>query len=231
MPRPPNARRLMIKRSPAGIQCSKNTAKSIPTMAKLWDTCYGKPDISEIDSEDFFSFDGPMATRGSSSIVLNRLSAKLPQLFGGSADLGPANKSVLKGTEFFSPEHREGKNIHFGIREFGMAAIANGMALHGGIVPYVATFFVFTDYLKNALRMSAIMHQPVIYVMTHDSIGVGEDGPTHQPIEQLAGIRATPNVYMWRPADSKETAAAYLAALSANGPERHSAFKAGSSAV
>ena len=189
-----------------------------PDMAHLWDTCYGKIDIAKLSDKAFYEFDGAMATRDSSSVVLNRLSAKLPHMFGGSADLAPANKSVLKDSPFYSPEHKEGKNIHFGIREFGMAAIANGLYLHGGIVPYVATFFVFTDYLKNALRMSAIMDLPVIYVMTHDSIGVGEDGPTHQPIEQLAGIRATPNTFMWRPADSKETAAAYLSALAAKGP-------------
>ena len=189
-----------------------------PDMAELWDTCFNKVDVAKIADKDFYQFDGPMATRNSSSIVLNRLSEKLPQLFGGSADLAPANKSVLNDSEFYSPVHREGKNIHFGIREFAMSAIANGLALHGGIVPYVATFFVFTDYLRNGLRMSAIMELPVIYVMTHDSIGVGEDGPTHQPIEQLASMRAMPNLHMWRPADSKETAAAYLAALGADGP-------------
>ncbi len=187
-------------------------------MATLWDTCFGDIDAALLSDNALYAFDGKTATRNSSGIVLNRLSAKLPQLFGGSADLGPANKSVLSGTEFFAPDCREGKNIHYGIREFGMAAIANGMALHGGLIPYVATFFVFTDYLKNALRMSALMELPVIYVMTHDSIGVGEDGPTHQPIEQLAGLRATPNTFMWRPADSKETTAAYLSALTATGP-------------
>lgn len=187
-------------------------------MAELWDTCFNAVGEDVLSDKSFYEFDGGTATRNSSNIVLNKLSAKLPQLFGGSADLGPANKSVLNDSDFFSPVCREGKNIHYGIREFGMSAIANGMALHGGIIPYVATFFVFTDYLKNALRMSALMELPVIYVMTHDSIGVGEDGPTHQPIEQLAGIRATPNTYMWRPADSKETSAAYLSALTAKGP-------------
>ncbi|MBT3318364.1 MAG: transketolase [Clostridia bacterium] len=187
-------------------------------MAALWDTCFGDVDEALLNDKAMYEFDGKMATRNSSNIVLNRLSVKLPQLFGGSADLGPANKSVLNDSGYFAPDCREGKNIHYGIREFGMSAIANGMYLHGGIIPYVATFFVFTDYLKNALRMSALMELPVIYVMTHDSIGVGEDGPTHQPIEQLAGLRATPNTFVWRPADSKETAAAYLSALSAKGP-------------
>lgn len=189
-----------------------------PEMAKLWDECFGEVSESIINDPSLYEFDKGMATRGSSSIVLNRLAEKLPSLFGGSADLGPANKSVLNGKAYFSPECRDGQNIHYGVREFAMAAIANGQALHGGVIPYVATFFVFTDYLKNAVRMSALMEQRVIYVMTHDSIGVGEDGPTHQPIEQLACMRATPNTNMWRPADSKETAAAYVSALTAKGP-------------
>ncbi len=187
-------------------------------MAKLWDTCFGKVDASVLNDKSLYDFDKGMATRASSGIVLNRLAEKLPGLFGGSADLGPSNKSVLSGKEYFSPESRQGQNIHYGIREFAMAAIANGQMLHGGVIPYVATFFVFTDYLKNAVRMSAIMKLPVIYVMTHDSIGVGEDGPTHEPIEQLACMRATPNTHMWRPADSKETAAAYISALGASAP-------------
>lgn len=187
-------------------------------MAKLWDTCFNGVDEAVLNDASLYKFDKAMATRASSGIVLNRLAEKLPGMFGGSADLGPSNKSVLNGKAYFSPATREGMNIHFGIREFAMAAIANGIALHGGLIPYVATFFVFTDYLKNAVRMSALMKLPVIYVMTHDSIGVGEDGPTHQPIEQLACMRATPNTHMWRPADSKETAAAYISALKATAP-------------
>ncbi len=189
-----------------------------PDMAQMWDKCFGGADESVLADPSLYKFDKAMATRASSGIVLNRLADKLPGLFGGSADLGPSNKSVLNGKPYFSPESREGMNIHFGIREFAMAAIANGIALHGGLIPYVATFFVFNDYLKNAVRMSALMGLPVIYVMTHDSIGVGEDGPTHQPIEQLACMRATPNTHMWRPADSKETAAAYISALKAKAP-------------
>ncbi len=192
--------------------------QAYPDMAKLWDKCFGEVDEGVLLDESLYNFEKGMATRASSGIVLNRLAEKLPGLFGGSADLGPSNKSVLSKRAYFSPETREGQNIHFGIREFAMAAIANGMALHGGVIPYVATFFVFTDYLKNAVRMSALMGLPVIYVMTHDSIGVGEDGPTHQPIEQLACMRATPNTHMWRPADSKETAAAYVSALRAKAP-------------
>jgi transketolase len=192
--------------------------KNFPDMAQVWDKCVNAVDASVLNDASLYKFDKAMATRASSGIVLNRLADKLPGMFGGSADLGPSNKSVLNGKAYFSPETREGMNIHFGIREFAMAAIANGIALHGGLIPYVATFFVFTDYLKNAVRMSALMKLPVIYVMTHDSIGVGEDGPTHQPIEQLACMRATPNTHMWRPADSKETAAAYISALSAKAP-------------
>ncbi len=189
-----------------------------PDMAALWKKCFGPVDESVLNDKSLYDFDKPLATRQSSGIILNRLAEKLPGLFGGSADLGPSNNSVIKGKPYFAPDCREGVNIHYGIREFAMAAIANGLALHGGVIPYVATFFVFTDYLKNAVRMSALMNLPVIYVMTHDSIGVGEDGPTHQPIEQLACMRATPNTYMWRPADSKETAAAYISALTVSGP-------------
>ncbi len=189
-----------------------------PEMEELWNKCFGTPDTKAIFDDAMYKFEKPLATRQSSGEVLNRLAAKLPSLFGGSADLGPSNNTVIKGKPYYAPDCREGINIHYGIREFAMAAIANGLALHGGVIPYVATFFVFTDYLKNAVRLSALMGLPVIYVMTHDSIGVGEDGPTHQPIEQLACMRATPNTYMWRPADSKETAAAYEFALTAGGP-------------
>ncbi len=191
---------------------------AFPDMAVLWDKCFSPVEKSILSDASLYEFDKPLATRQSSGVVLNKLADMLPGLFGGSADLGPSNNSVLKGKAYFSPETPEGMNIHYGIREFAMAAMANGQALHGGVIPYVATFFVFTDYMKNAVRMSALMGLPVIYVMTHDSIGVGEDGPTHQPIEQLACMRATPNTYMWRPADSKETAAAYLFALKAKGP-------------
>jgi transketolase len=213
------------KRQQAYAQAEENWNKlfadycsKFPEMAELWNKCFSPVDLSVLNDKSLYEFDKPLATRQSSGIMLNRLAAKLPGLFGGSADLGPSNLSVIKDKPYFSPDSPEGSNIHYGIREFAMAAIANGLALHGGVIPYVATFFVFTDYLKNAVRMSALMGLPVIYVMTHDSIGVGEDGPTHQPIEQLACMRATPNTYMWRPADSKETAAAYISALTAEGP-------------
>jgi transketolase len=137
----------------------------------------------------------------------------LPLLIGGSADLGPSNKTVMSGVKDFSAADYSGRNIHFGVRELGMTAIGNGMILHGGMKAYVATFFVFIDYMKPMLRLSALMGLPLISVMTHDSIGVGEDGPTHQAVEQLAMLRATPNLFVIRPADETETRAAWQIAL------------------
>ena len=179
------------------------------------------PDFDEM--EELYQFEKPMATRQTSAKVLNQLAAKIPSLIGGSADLGPSNLTEMKDTNeikygTFCPETREGRNLHYGIREHAMAAIANGMQLHGGLKAYCATFFVFADYLKPALRLSALMKQPVTYVMTHDSIGVGEDGPTHQPVEQLIMLRSIPGVKVYRPADGKETAAAWVSAMSGNEP-------------
>lgn len=166
------------------------------------------------NDESFFEFENKkIATRSCSGTVLNRLVKYFPSMFGGSADLAPSNNTELKGFEFFGSETPQGKNIHFGVREFAMAAICNGISLYGGLLPFCATFLVFSDYLKPAVRLSALMKQRVLYIMTHDSIGVGEDGPTHQPIEQLDMFRAEPNTYVFRPADGKETAAAYLSAL------------------
>ncbi len=171
------------------------------------------------NNEDFWTFENkPNATRNISGEVLNRLANMQPNLFGGSADLAPSNKSELKGKEYFSSETPNGANIHYGIREHAMAAIVNGMYLHGGVTPFCATFFVFTDYMKNAMRMAALMKLPVTYVLTHDSIGVGEDGPTHEPVEQLIGIRSIPGMTVFRPADAKETAAAYTVAMTNDGP-------------
>ncbi len=175
------------------------------------------------DLEELYDFDKPMATRQTSSVVLNKLAAKLPQLMGGSADLAPSNLSVMKDTDeikygYFSPKSFEGRNMHFGVREHAMAAICNGMQLHGGIQAYCATFFVFADYCKPAMRLAALMKLPVTYIMTHDSIGVGEDGPTQQPIEQLVMLRSIPGFKVYRPADGKETAAAWVSALSGNEP-------------
>ncbi|MBQ7879178.1 MAG: transketolase, partial [Clostridia bacterium] len=146
-----------------------------------------------------------------------------PSLMGGSADLAPSNLSDMKDTDeikygTFSPNDFSGRNIHFGIREHAMAAIANGMQLHGGMQAYCATFFVFSDYCKPAIRLSALMKLPVTYIMTHDSIGVGEDGPTHQPVEQLIMLRSIPGLKVFRPADGNETAAAWTSAVCGNEP-------------
>jgi transketolase len=155
----------------------------------------------------------PEATRSSSGRVLQALANAIPELTGGSADLDPSTKTYLESSTNFSREDRRGRNIQYGIREHGMGAIVNGMAAHGGIRPFGATFFVFSDYLRPTLRIAALSHLPSIFVFTHDSIGLGEDGPTHQPIEQLASLRAIPGVHVQRPADARETAEAWRGAL------------------
>ena len=165
------------------------------------------------DDEDFWTYTEDKATRQSSEIVLNKAAKFVPNLFGGSADLSPSNMTVMKGREYFSKETPDGSNFHFGIREHAMTAIANGIMVHGGLKPYIAGFFVFCDYMKPSLRLSAIMKLPIVSVLTHDSIGVGEDGPTHQPIEQLAALRSIPNYIVFRPCDTNETAAGWYAAL------------------
>ncbi len=153
------------------------------------------------------------ATRASSGKVIEQLAEQLPNLIGGSADLTPSNKTKAKSQTEYSPNNRWGTYIHYGIREFGMAGIMNGIALHGGLIPYGGTFFVFSDYMRSAMRMAALMGIRVIYVLTHDSIGLGEDGPTHQPVEHLASLRAIPNLTVFRPADANETALAWKLAL------------------
>lgn len=155
-----------------------------------------------------------VATREASGNVLNQIAKNLPSILGGSADLASSNKTTLKNLGDFSAADYSGKNIWFGVREFAMGGILNGLALHGGIKPFGGTFFVFSDYLRSAIRSSALMGVPVVYVMTHDSIAVGEDGPTHEPIEQLASFRAMPNLVVIRPADANETAEAYRYAFS-----------------
>jgi transketolase len=174
------------------------------------------PDLSR-DAE-LYSFKNKAATRKQSGRVLNLLAKKIPALFGGSADLAPSNNTELMGFGSFSPEDYTGRNVHYGVREFAMACATNGLALHGGVIPFCATFFVFTDYMKAAMRLSALMGIRVLYIMTHDSIGVGEDGPTHEPVEQLAMLRALPGFTVFRPADGVETAAAYEFALNYQGP-------------
>lgn len=166
-----------------------------------------------MDDDTFWNNEEECATRDSSAKILNKIAAVMPNLMGGSADLGPSNKSEMKGKEYFTKDMPSGSNFHFGIRELAMTAIANGMLLHGGIRPYIATFFVFSDYVKPALRVSAISNLPLINIFTHDSIGVGEDGPTHQPVEQLASFRSTPNCLVFRPCDTNETAAAWYTAV------------------
>lgn len=166
-------------------------------------------DLSLLDNEEFYKFEKPLASRASSGEVLNRLAKVVENFFGGSADLAPSNNSELKNSTYINKNDFTGNNIHYGVREHAMAAVANGISLHGGLTPFVATFFVFSDYLKPALRLSAIMKRKVIYILTHDSIGVGEDGPTHQPIDQMAMLRAIPNVINFRPADNTETAYAW----------------------
>ncbi len=158
-----------------------------------------------------------VATRKASEMVLGPLTEALPQLIGGSADLTGSNLTKTKATTTFSAGDYAGRHVHYGIREFGMAAAMNGMALHGGIVPYGGTFLVFADYCRNAIRMSALQHAQVVYVLTHDSIGLGEDGPTHQPIEHVMSLRAIPNLLVFRPADVVETAECWALALEADG--------------
>ncbi len=167
-----------------------------------------------------FEDDGKkLATRAASGKVLNSIASKLPALIGGSADLAPSNNTFLKGFGEFSAENRSGRNFHFGIREHGMASIMNGMAIYGGVIPYGGTFLIFSDYLRPAIRLASLSHVKPIYILTHDSIGLGEDGPTHQPIEHLASLRAIPGNLVIRPADANETAEAWKVALNhKNGP-------------
>ncbi|MDN5277187.1 MAG: transketolase [Clostridiales bacterium] len=189
-------------------------SREYPELAEEWKVWHSDAlPVDLLNNDEFWKFEGKTATRNASGEVINRLAKVIPNLIGGSADLAPSNKTTMKGRGDFSAEDRTGSNLHFGVREHAMAAIANGMALHGGLRVYVATFFVFSDYMKAAMRLSALMGLPVIYVLTHDSIGVGEDGPTHQPVEHLAALRSIPNFTVFRPADSKETAAGWYVAL------------------
>jgi transketolase len=161
----------------------------------------------------FTAENGNVASRAASGVVLNALAAKIPELVGGSADLSGSNLTIIKDSAKFSAETPAGRNIHFGVREHAMGAMLNGMGLHGGIIPYGGTFLVFSDYMRPAIRLAALTHQRVIYVFTHDSIGLGEDGPTHQPIEHLSALRCIPNLLVIRPADANETAEAWRVAI------------------
>ncbi len=155
-----------------------------------------------------------LATRAASGKTLNALAAKLPELMGGSADLAPSNNTKIEASPAFQKDSPQGRNLHFGVREHGMAAALNGMALFGGVMPYGGTFLVFSDYMRPAIRIAALAHIPSIFVFTHDSIGLGEDGPTHQPVEHLAALRAIPNLCVIRPADANETVEAWKVAVS-----------------
>lgn len=190
----------------------KNKYPELANEYEIWhDNNIDEKDL--LENKDFWNFDKEMATRESSGILINRLAQIIPNIIGGSADLAPSNKTYMKDKGDFSKENRNGANLHFGVREHAMAAIANGICAHGGLNVFCATFFVFSDYMKASMRLSSLMNLPVVYVLTHDSIGVGEDGPTHQPIEQLAGIRSMPNMTVFRPADSRETAAGWYYAM------------------
>ena len=196
-------------------------AKAYPELKKLWDEYYDETIGRKLyDDEAFWAYDDkPQATRNLSGTLINRLKTAVPGLIGGAADLAPSTKTYMNDMGDFSKDNYAGRNLHFGVRELAMAAIGNGLALHGGLRAYVSTFFVFSDYTKPMVRLSALMNLPVTYVFTHDSIGVGEDGPTHEPIEQLAMLRAVPNLNVFRPADATETAAAwYHAATVTNAP-------------
>lgn len=185
-----------------------------PEMKAEWEKEFD-PDVAKslIDDEEFWSYeDVPEATRNLSGMVINRIKKHVPSFFGGSADLNVSNKSDMKDIAYFSKEDRTGRNVHYGIRELAMTAIANGITLHG-LRGYAATFFVFSDYTKPMARLSSLMRIPTAFIFSHDSIGVGEDGPTHEPVEQTAMWRSLPNFHLFRPADTTETIAAWYSAI------------------
>jgi transketolase len=190
--------------------------RAFPDLAMEWErAAWG--DLPEGWAESLPSFPpdgGAIATRSASHKVINAIAPRLPELAGGSADLAPSTETLIKDGGEFLPGHPPGgRNFHFGVREHGMGAILNGMARHGGVIPYGATFLIFSDYMRASIRLAALMGIRVIYVFTHDSVGLGEDGPTHQPVEHLASLRAMPNLYVLRPADANETAAAWKMAI------------------
>ena len=189
-------------------------AKAFPELATEYTAWFsGDAPMALLESEAFWNYSETTASRSSSGKVLNVLADHMPNLFGGSADLAPSNNSDMKKRTSFSAANPEGSNLHFGVREHAMGAIVNGIQAHGGVKAYAATFFVFSDYMKPAMRLAALMNLPVTYILTHDSIGVGEDGPTHQPIDQLAMLRAIPKLRVIRPADAREVSAAWYAAM------------------
>ncbi|MGQ9455915.1 MAG: transketolase [Armatimonadota bacterium] len=192
-----------------------------PELRELWERMMSRKVPVGLEDKLFESIDcsKPNATRNSSGLILQELANLVPALWGGSADLAPSNKTYIEGGGDFSRSNPLGRNLHFGVREHAMGSIMNGIALYGGVIPYGGTFLVFSDYMRPAIRMAALMRQQVVYVFTHDSIFVGEDGPTHEPIEQLSSLRAMPNLTVIRPADTAETAVAWAVALERkNGP-------------
>lgn len=192
----------------------ENYKKEFPELAQSFTKAMNNELPADFDAEvPVYETGKSIATRSSSGEVINALAKKVPSFFGGSADLAGSNKTTIKAAGDFSPETPEGRNIWFGVREFAMGAALNGMALHGGLHVFGGTFFVFSDYVRPAIRLSALMGLPVTYVFTHDSIAVGEDGPTHEPIEHLASFRAMPNVNVIRPADANESAEAWKLAV------------------
>ena len=193
--------------------------KDFPELAaEFWRCQRGElPQGWDRDLPVFQAGDGPLATRKASGKVINALAPHLPELMGGSADLSPSTNTIMSGGGDFEPGNPAGRNLHFGVREHAMTAVLNGMALHKGLIPYGATFLIFSDYLRPSLRLAALSELKIILVFTHDSIGLGEDGPTHQPVEQLLGLRSVPNLLLLRPADANETAAAWRAALEHQG--------------
>lgn len=190
-------------------------SSTYPDMAKLFQqwTKGELPAGWEKDIPQFAPDEKGLATRAASGKVLNAIAAHLPNLIGGSADLTPSTKTVIREAADFNPDSPSGRNLRFGVREHAMGSILNGMALTGGLIPYGATFLVFSDYMRPPMRMAAMMGLRAIYVLTHDSIGVGEDGPTHQPVEHLTALRSIPGLTVIRPADANETAMAWRCAV------------------
>jgi len=189
--------------------------KQFPELAEQWSSMMNGSynDQWEAALPDFSDSKGPIATRSASGTVLNAAAGKIPSLIGGSADLAPSNKTFINGSPDFQKDNYSGRNIRFGVREHAMGGILNGMCLHKGLRPFGGTFLVFADYMRSAIRLAALMNQPIIYVFTHDSVAVGEDGPTHQPVEHLTSLRMIPDLTVIRPADATETAAAWRHAI------------------
>ena len=198
----------------------KEYKDNYPDLAENWVNAVSGflPEGWDASVPDFKAADGPLATRAASGQVLNALAAKLPTLIGGSADLAPSNKTFIEGENEYQRNAWGGRNVRFGVREHAMGGIMNGMFLHNGVRPYGGTFLVFADYMRPAIRLACLMNLSVIYVFTHDSVAVGEDGPTHQPIEHLASLRIIPNLTILRPADATETAEAWRQAIQTTGP-------------